>query len=218
MDIEVKICGITNKIDAIKSVQAGANYLGFILYPQSPRFITLENAIRISKCLKNTLCKSVAVDVVPKLDDIVSMQETGFQYYQFHFPLELEKKIIRRWSNIVGPTNLWLAPKLPPGTKFPEYLIDYADTFVIDSYTDSKFGGTGKLADFKSFMKFQSLYPEKKWILAGGIGPKNVVSSVLETNASMVDLNSAVEVSPGHKDLEKIKSVFTALKRESCGG
>ncbi|MAK28329.1 MAG: N-(5'-phosphoribosyl)anthranilate isomerase, partial [Opitutae bacterium] len=60
-------------------------------------------------------------------------------------------------------------------------------------------------------------FPEKKWILAGGLGPKNVVSSVLKSNARMVDLNSAVEQSPGQKDFGKIKSVFEALQRESLG-
>ena len=55
MGIEVKICGITNKGDAINSLQAGADYLGFILYSQSPRFINLENVNRISECLKDTV-------------------------------------------------------------------------------------------------------------------------------------------------------------------
>jgi phosphoribosylanthranilate isomerase len=143
------------------------------------------------------------------------MQKADFQYYQFHFPLDLDIEIIRQWSEMVGPSNLWLAPKLPPGADFPDHLLQYAETFVIDAYSQDKFGGTGKSADWKSFSEFQILYPEKKWILAGGIGPENVVSSVIQTDARMIDLNSAVESKPGQKEVDKIKSVFESLK-ENC--
>ena len=67
----------------------------------------------------------------------------------------------------MGPSNLWLAPKLPPGADFPDYLLEYAETFVIDAYSQDKFGGTGKSADWKSFSKYQDLYPEKNGFLLG---------------------------------------------------
>ena len=85
MCIKVKVCGITNKGDAINSIQAGADYLGFILYSQSPRFINLENVNRILESLKDTSGKTVAVDVVPSIADVVLMQQADFQFYQFHF-------------------------------------------------------------------------------------------------------------------------------------
>ena len=215
MGVEVKVCGITNKRDALNALQAGASYLGFILYPKSPRHISLEHVKQISESLKDISCKKVAVDVEPRLEDVALMQKADFQYYQFHFPLDLDIEIIRQWSEMVGPSNLWLAPKLPPGADFPDHLLQYAETFVIDAYSQDKFGGTGKSADWKSFSEFQILYPEKKWILAGGIGPENVVSSVIQTDARMIDLNSAVESKPGQKEVDKIKSVFESLK-ENC--
>jgi phosphoribosylanthranilate isomerase len=215
MGVEVKVCGITNKRDALNALQAGASYLGFILYTKSPRHISLEHVKQISESLKDISCKKVAVDVAPRLEDVALMQKADFQYYQFHFPLDLDIEIIRQWSEIVGPSNLWLAPKLPPGADFPDHLLQYAETFVIDAYSQDKFGGTGKSADWNSFSKYQNLYPEKKWILAGGIGPENVVSSVIQTDARMIDLNSAVESKPGQKEVDKIKSVFESLK-ENC--
>ena len=215
MGVEVKVCGITNKRDALNALQAGASFLGFILYPKSPRHISLEHVKQISESLKDISCKKVAVDVAPRLEDVALMQKADFQYYQFHFPLDLDIEIIRQWSEMVGPSNLWLAPKLPPGADFPDHLLQYAETFVIDAYSQDKFGGTGKSADWNSFSKYQNLYPEKKWILAGGIGPENVVSSVIQTDARMIDLNSAVESKPGQKEVDKIKSVFESLK-ENC--
>ena len=95
-----------------------------------------------------------------------------------------------------------------PWSRFSGSSIEYAETFVIDAYSQDKFGGTGKSADWKSFSEYQNLYPEKKWILAGGIGPDNVVSSVAQTNARMIDLNSAVESKPGQKEVDKINYVF----------
>jgi phosphoribosylanthranilate isomerase len=215
MGVEVKVCGITNKRDALNALQAGSSYLGFILYTKSPRHISLEHVKQISESLKDISCKKVAVDVAPRLEDVALMQKADFQYYQFHFPLDLDIEIIRQWSEMVGPSNLWLAPKLPPGADFPDHLLQYAETFVIDAYSQDKFGGTGKSADWNSFSKYQNLYPEKKWILAGGIGPENVVSSVIQTDARMIDLNSAVESKPGQKEVDKIKSVFESLK-ENC--
>ena len=215
MGVEVKVCGITNEKDARKSLKAGAHYLGFIFHPKSPRYISLDYAGSICENLKDFSFKKVAVDVSPVPADVLQMKQAGFEFYQFHFPLELKEEKVRQWSKIVGVSNLWLAPKLLPGIDFPEYLLEYADTFLIDSYSQDKFGGTGKSADWESFAKYQDLYPEKKWILAGGIGPKNVISSIRMTHARMVDLNSAVEAKPGQKDLEKIKSVIEALKRES---
>ena len=94
MGVEVKVCGITNEWDALNSLQAGATYLGFILYPKSPRYITLEDVKRICESLKDISCKKVAVDVAPKLEDVALMQKAGFQFYQFHFPLDLEKDMI----------------------------------------------------------------------------------------------------------------------------
>ncbi|MEC8243776.1 MAG: phosphoribosylanthranilate isomerase [Verrucomicrobiota bacterium] len=212
MRVEVKVCGITNKRDAINALQAGANYIGFILYPKSPRYITLEDVKRISESLKDFSCQKVAVDVAPKFEDVALMQKAGFQFYQFHFPFDLEKKIIRQWSEMVGPSNLWLAPKLPPGADFPDYLLQYAETFVIDAYSQHKFGGTGKSADWKSFSEFQNLYPEKRWILAGGIGPDNIASAYQKVDLQVVDINSSVESEPGVKDEDKIKKLFLCLQ------
>ena len=153
----------------------------------------------------------VAVDVCPNFDKIISMKKSGFRYFQFHFPLDTDLSIIKEWSTIVGSSNLWLAPKIPPDNEFPENLLNFSDTFLLDTYSKTKFGGTGHSSDWKTFSKCKVSYPEKKWILAGGIGPKNVAKALLQTKADIIDLNSGVEKAPGQKDPEKIKSVFSIL-------
>jgi len=208
MIVEVKVCGITNKKDAELILNAGAKYLGFILFKKSPRHISIENAKLIFDKLDNFVYSRVAVDVCPTPEKVISMKEVGFNYFQFHFPLDFDPEKIRQWSDLVGPSNLWLAPKISPSNSFPESLLDLADTFVIDAYSKDKFGGTGNTSDWNSFLSFQKDYPSKKWVLAGGIGPKNVVQAIQMTNPSIIDLNSRVESQPGIKDKEKIETVF----------
>jgi phosphoribosylanthranilate isomerase len=208
---EVKICGITSEVDANIALSHGANYLGFILYEKSPRFVDIEQSEILIKKYKDLTSELVAVDVCPDFDKIISMKKSGFRYFQFHFPLDIDPNIIKEWSTIVGSSNLWLAPKLPPDTEFPETLLNFSDTFLLDAYSKTKFGGTGHSSDWKTFSKCKVSYPEKKWILAGGIGPKNVAEALLQTKADIIDLNSGVEQAPGQKDPLKIKSVFSIL-------
>ena len=208
MTAEVKVCGITNLKDAKTALLVGARYLGFILYAKSPRNISIENSNLIFENLGNFSFGRVAVDVCPTPESVLQMKEGGFDFFQFHFPLDFDTSKICQWSKLVGPSNLWLAPKLPPGSDFPEKLLEYAENFVIDSYSEDKFGGTGNSADWESFSNYQKKYSDKKWILAGGIGPQNVVQAVQMTSATIIDLNSRVESKPGIKDKEEIETVF----------
>ena len=211
MAFEVKVCGITRLEDAETALTAGASYLGFIQYQKSPRKISLDSSKSIMQSVGNFSFGKVAVDVCPKPESVVQMKDAGFDFYQFHFPYDFDTKQIRQWSELVGPSNLWLAPKISPSNSFPESLLDLADTFVIDAYSKDKFGGTGNTSDWNSFLSFQKDYPNKKWVLAGGIGPRNVVQAIQMTNPAIIDLNSRVESQPGIKDKEKIKTVFKFL-------
>ena len=212
MTVEVKVCGITNLKDAKTALLAGAKYLGFILYAKSPRNISIENSNLIFENLGNFSFGRVAVDVCPTPESVVQMKEGGFDFFQFHFPLDFDTSKICQWSKLVGPSNLWLAPKLPPGSDFPEKLLEYAENFVIDSYSEDKFGGTGNSADWESFSNYQKKYPDKKWILAGGMGPENIGYALKELDVSLVDVNSAVESMPGVKNEDKIKKLFLCLQ------
>ena len=76
------------------------------------------------------------------------------------------------------------------------------------------YGGTGRTSDWGEFARISKSRPEKNWILAGGLGPDNLETALLETQAKRIDLNSGVEVSPGIKDpskLELVKNVLESL-------
>lgn len=212
MSVEVKICGITRSEDAETALKAGAQYLGFILYAKSPRKISITDAILISENYADFSHSKVAVDVCPDLDKVRQMKEAGFDFFQFHFPLDFETEKILQWSELVSPSKLWLAPKLPPGSAFPEQLLDLAETFVMDAFSKDQFGGTGQTSDWDSFSKYQTLYSNHKWILAGGMGPENIGYAVQHLDLGFVDVNSAVETSPGIKNKDKIKNLFLRLQ------
>ena len=96
----------------------------------------------------------------------------------------------------------------PAGTNFPEDLIPFAQTFLIDAYSKDRFGGTGELSDWSGFLNWKNKYSSKSWILAGGISSENIKEALSETQANMIDVNSGVETSPGIKDHVKIKKFF----------
>jgi phosphoribosylanthranilate isomerase len=155
--------------------------------------------------------KPVAVEVNPDPERLAGMATVGFARYQLHFPHDLSRERIAEWAEIVGRENLWLAPKLPPDQPFPDDLLDFAEAFLVDAFAEDAYGGTGHTADWLRFADLKERFPEKKWILAGGLSPDNVVEAIAATGADRIDANSGVESAPGIKDPEKIQALFKAL-------
>ena len=120
--------------------------------------------------------------------------------------------MILKWGQIVGSENLWLAPKILPDSHFPEELIPCANTFLIDAFSEDHFGGTGKESDWDEYLRLKKKFPKKKWFLAGGLGSENLSDALRITKPDGVDLNSALESSPGVKNHEKLEQVFEILE------
>ena len=211
MSVSVKVCGITREVDADFALQCGASRLGFILYEKSPRNIELDEISNISKSLDIEPCNMVGVQVEPGIDALQEMINFGFGSIQLHFSYDFPVDILKKWSDVVGPDKLWLAPKLPPELGFPKSILPLAVTFLIDAYTEDKFGGTGERSNWDGFYRWQREYNSKKWILAGGLSPNNIEFAVNTTDARHVDANSGVEKSPGVKDHTKITDFFTNI-------
>ena len=211
MSVSVKVCGITREVDADFALQCGASRLGFILYEKSPRNIELHEISNINKSLEIEPCCMVGVQVQPEIEELKEIINFGFGSIQLHFSYDFPVDIIKEWSDMVGPDKLWLAPKLPTGLGFPESILPLAETFLIDAYSEDKFGGTGERSNWDGFYRWQREYNSKKWILAGGLSPNNIEFAVNTTDARHVDANSGVEKSPGVKDHTKITNFFTNI-------
>jgi len=208
--IQIKVCGLSRLVDAAKAGSIGADRLGFIFYPKSPRYLSVD-AFRALRQELPSLSK-VAVTVTPDRELLETLQDLGFDAFQIHFsPEQTENRIVREWSDYLTPERLWLAPKVNPAVGFDESLVPLASTFLWDTYEKSSFGGTGKVGDWKAYKRVSERYPEKTWVLAGGLNPQNLLEALEATGARSLDLNSGVEESPGVKDPIKLDAVKTVL-------
>jgi phosphoribosylanthranilate isomerase len=115
--IRLKVCGLTSLVDAELADRGGADYLGFVLYPKSPRHLTLAQFRAMAARLPAR--RKVAVVVEPAVAKLAEIAAAGFDFVQVHFRLEVPVETVAAWSEAVGPKRLWLAPKLPLGAGVP---------------------------------------------------------------------------------------------------
>ena len=209
--IRFKVCGLTSLVDADFADRCGADYLGFILYAKSPRYIPLEQFRSMAARLPEK--KRVAVMVAPNLVELGEVIAAGFDFFQIHFPVETSVATVAGWADAVGQQRLWLAPKLPPDAEVPAALLPFAKFFLLDTFHPDKFGGTGATGDWVKFSRHQLEHPEKTWILSGGLNPANIGDALRASGARFVDVNSGVESAAGVKDHEKLKAFVVALHR-----
>lgn len=207
--VRFKVCGITSLVDADAADAAGADALGFILYPKSPRGITLAQFAAMKDRLPPR--KRVAVSVEPTAAELAMQSAAGFDFFQVHFRAETPPHIVGSWAEAVGINRLWLAPKLPPGVDVSAGWLPFADTILIDTFDAEKFGGTGATGDWPKYCRHRDAHPRKNWILSGGLKPDNVAAAIAATGATFLDVNSGVELSPGVKDPAKLKAFVLAL-------
>lgn len=210
-EIGFKVCGLTRVEDARAAAAAGADFLGFIFYPLSPRRLELERFVGMRAELPDL--PRVAVSVAPSGGELEGFLRAGFDFFQIHFPADAGVERVAAWSAAVGKERLWLAPKLAPGAAFDAALLDFADTVLWDGYKKdaATFGGTGARSDWEGFRRESTAHPGTRWILAGGLGPDIAAEAIRATGARWLDFNSGVEATPGIKDPELLSRVKAAL-------
>jgi phosphoribosylanthranilate isomerase len=208
--VQLKVCGLTRLADAEFAAASGADYLGFIVHPKSPRHLPLDQFRAFSAQLPQK--PKVAVTVEPTLAELASYLEAGFDFFQIHFSRELPLARVEEWSKVLGSQRLWLAPKLPPEYDVSAAWLPLAQTFMLDTFQADRFGGSGKTGDWPKFARHQRVNREKTWILAGGLNPGNVREAIEQSGARFIDVNSGVEASPGLKDHAKLAALAATLR------
>ena len=207
--VRLKVCGITSQADAEFVAHAGADYLGFILIPESPRYLSLAKFGGFAALLPKG--RKVAVALEPTTTQLAEMNAAGFDFFQIHFRHDVPVSTVSSWAEAVGSDRLWLSPKLPPGVSVPAAVLHFAKTFHFDSYHVRKFGGTGETADWNKFSRHRRAHPKKTWILSGGLNPVNIDAAIRQSGARFVDVNSGVESAPGVKDHGKLQRLVERL-------
>jgi phosphoribosylanthranilate isomerase len=208
--VQIKVCGLTREEDVDLALSLGADYCGFIVYPKSPRGVSLERATELAARVPEG--KRVMVDVETSAENLESARAAGFDCFQIHAGLPVDRSTLAAWSKLVGKERLWLAPRVAPEDAFPEATLEFAATILVDTFAKNQVGGTGQVGDWARFAKLQHSYPETHWILAGGLSPENVAAAIASTAATHLDINSGVESAPGIKDPAKLREVFKWLR------
>jgi phosphoribosylanthranilate isomerase len=208
--VQIKVCGLTREEDVDLALSLGADYCGFIVYPKSPRGLSLERAIELAARVPGG--KRVMVDVETGSEELERMRDAGFDYFQIHSGLGVGLASLATWSGLVGRERLWLAPRVAPDDAFPQITLEFANTILLDTYHKERVGGTGQVGDWARFADLQTMYAHIHWILAGGLSPANVDAALAETGARHIDINSGVERSPGVKDADKLREIFRIVR------
>jgi len=212
--IQFKICGVTSQPDAEAAARAGAGYLGFNLYPKSPRHLPLARYRELASGLPSR--GRVAVLVEPTEAELAQAVEAGFDFFQIHFRSDTAAERLAAWSGLVGKPRLFLAPKLPPAAEPDPAWLRLADFVMLDTFSREVFGGTGRTGDWGKFARIQAAHPGTQWILSGGLSPANIAEAVRLSGARFIDVASGVESAPGVKDHAKLRALGAVLKEISA--
>jgi phosphoribosylanthranilate isomerase len=200
--VEVKICGLANRDDAQHALDCGADYLGFVLYPKSPRGITPKQLRRILDGLRGT-ARAVGVFVnEPPAAVRATARECGLFAVQIHgdeTPDGFEDLGVTLWRAVRRDARGWS----PPPACW------HAERYVVDASVPGKYGGTGVAGDWR---KAKELAEKCRVMLAGGLTPENVAEAIRAIRPAGVDVASGVEASPGKKDPEKVRRFIEAAK------
>ena len=192
------------------ALELGADFCGFIVYPNSPRGISLERAVELARRVPEG--RRVLVDVETGTDELERRRDLGFDFFQIHAGLDVGLASLAGWSGLVSPGRLWIAPRLKPGDAFPQAVLEFADTVLLDTYHKDQVGGTGETGDWGTFAALKLMHAATNWVLAGGLNSANVLDAIAATGAERVDVSSGVESEPGIKNPEKLRQLFGVLK------
>jgi phosphoribosylanthranilate isomerase len=195
MTVRIKICGITNKEDALAATHLGADALGFI-FAASPRKISVERAREIIKALP-PFVKTVGVFVDEDPERVSSIAAMcGLDILQLHGSESVDycSSFDRR---VIKAVRLQSRDDLDNLSQY----VSVVDTLLLDTYLPNRLGGTGITFDWKLAIEARRY---GRIILAGGLNPENVAAAISMVKPYAVDASSGLERSPGVKDHEKM--------------
>ncbi len=202
MSVEVKICGITTLEDALKAIELGADYLGFILYKKSPRYIEPAALELLTSKLPADI-KRVGVFVNSPIDEVLQIaDQCSLSVLQFHGDEDLR-------SLPALPLPAWKAVRLSPNSRELPADASVAERILIDTAVAGMYGGTGTTVDLTAA---ERIARQSKCMLGGGMSPDNVAEAIARVNPLGVDVSSGVESEPGKKDHAKLEAFFASAR------
>jgi len=208
--IRVKVCGLVNPLNIMAVAEAEPDFMGFVFYQRSPRYVGGEAESKLPVILPHGT-KKAGVFVDERIDKIVGISKLrGLDLIQLH------GNESPAYCSELRSYGLSVIKALKIGNEFNfETLIRYqtvCDYFLFDSKSD-KPGGNGIKFDWKKLDEYSL---DKPFFLSGGIGPEDadIIKSITTKGLFAVDINSRFETAPGFKDPELVKTFIKEIKNE----
>lgn len=202
MRVRVKICGITNGKDAELAAEAGADALGLIFVPGTPRYIDSDTARGIIKDLGPWITP-VGVFADRTIEDIERlMRYCGFGTIQLHgsespeYCRSLNGSVIKAF-------------RVGEGHDFPNLHAYSVHAYLLDTFVEGTLGGTGRTFPLEVAVRAKAY---GRVIVSGGLTPGNVAQIIRAVGPYGVDVSSGVEAEPGRKDPHKVRDFVTCVR------
>ena len=213
MSVIVKICGLTTETDIECAIQQGADYVGFIFYPPSPRHIEPDAANLLMERINFKGVKRVAVVVDADdalLDAIVKQCDPGMLQLHGKESVERIKEIKARYQKpIMKAIAVENGDDIAKGLQYTEHVDMLLFDTKVPKHISHLPGGTGMRFDWKLLENRDFTVP---WLISGGITHENVKKALAISGASGVDVSSGVEVRPGIKSPQLIEEFLKTVK------
>ena len=202
MKTRIKICGITRPEDAIVAANAGADAIGLVFYPKSPRAVTIEQAQAICAVLPPFITVvALFVDAEHfEIEDVLAAVPVDL--LQFH------------GSETPAQCNAYATPyikaiRMRDDADLSDAVRQYSSArgLLVDTFNPDEAGGTGEVFDWDRVPDGL----DTPIILAGGLEPSNVGAAIQQLSPYAVDVSSGVEQSKGIKDADKIQAFMKAV-------
>ena len=206
---EIKICGINDEVSMKAAINCKADYIGLVLYKNSPRNVSINLCKKLLK-LRNKVSKIVALTVNPNDDFLIEIKKNiKPDYIQLHGKenprrcFDIKKKInipLIKGINVKNKVNLLRTTK-----EFE----NICDILLLDAPSEALPGGNGKKFDWDILKGFKS---QTKWMLAGGLNIDNIKNAINVTKAPAIDISSGLEITKGFKDPTLIEEFMMKCK------
>lgn len=201
--VRTKICGITREEDLLAAARQGADAIGLVFYPKSPRFVTAQRAAELLRCAP-PFVTSVGLFVDQTEEEVRAvLQAVPLDVLQFHGdePPEYCRAFGRPYLKAV---------RVRPGTDLVQYAARYADAcgLLLDAFVDGVPGGTGQVFDWNLIPRDLAV----PVVLSGGLDAANVGAAIERVRPWAVDVSSGVEAAKGIKDAAKIAAFMQGVR------
>ncbi len=202
----VKICGVNSALAFDTALEAGADWIGLVFFPRSPRFVTPSQAAALSARQEGGPLR-VGLFVAPTDEAIAeTLAALPLDILQLHAPPARVAEIRARFG-----LPVWRALGVAERADLPA-TAEGADALLVESKPPASATRPGGNAQRFDWSLLQGWKPPCPWLLAGGLTPGNVAKAIRISGAPAVDVSSGVESSPGVKDAGLIRAFVAAAR------